>query len=66
MITVKIEINGHVIYCRSVVNITNEQYSGVGNHLNKYKNDDGKIIHHYPKDGAIVLAKKMLDTIQEF
>jgi len=30
-----------------------------------YNVDDGSVILHKPKDGAIKLAKKMLDTIHE-
>ncbi|KKL22305.1 hypothetical protein LCGC14_2436750, partial [marine sediment metagenome] len=30
-----------------------------------YKVDDGSTIYHNPKDGAVALAKKLLDTIKE-
>ncbi len=66
MITVKIEINGRVIYCRSAVNITPFIIKLSDDTKNNvYKNDDGTTIKHKPKDGAIKLAKKMLDTIVE-
>lgn len=57
MITVNILINGQPIYTRSAVNRLKEH--GV------YIGDDGTRIEHDPEDGAIVLAKKMLDTIYE-
>ncbi len=62
MITVSISINGSPIYTRTAVNIGNDnkRYN-----VDRYKVDDGEIIFHDPKEGAIVLAKKMLDTIKE-
>jgi len=63
MITVQILINEKVIYCRSAVNKSPIK-AGIDD-VNIYKNDDGTIIKHTPKDGAVVLAKKMLDTIKE-
>lgn len=57
MITVAIYINDRVIYTRTAVNRIEE--------TGGYINDDGSIILHDPEDGAIELAKKMLDTIHE-
>lgn len=58
MITVAILINGNPIMARSANNIGKRKE-------NKYKCDDGTIIEHNPDDGAVALAKKMLDTIKE-
>lgn len=63
MITVQILINGKVIFCRSAVNQTKGPYNPKAVH--HYKNDDGHIIKHKPEEGAVILAKKMLDTIKE-
>lgn len=57
MLTVSILINGEPIYTRTVVNRIKEKGG--------YVCDDGSIIKHDPKDGAIALAKKALDTIVE-
>jgi hypothetical protein len=61
MITVSILINGHPIFTRSAVNQSKKDKDG--NTL--YKTDCDHIIKHKPDDGAIVLAKKMLDLITE-
>ena len=58
MITVSISINGRVIYARSARNVGGED-------ICKYRLDDGSFILHKRKNGAIKLAKKMLDTIKE-
>lgn len=59
-ITVSIFINSKPIITRSAVNIT------PGNPIDpEYEIDDGRIIKHTRADGAIVLAKKMLDGIVE-
>lgn len=60
MITVSISINGNVIYARTAVNISKSD-----DEINSYKLDTGRIIKHNQSDGAIVLAKKMLKTINE-
>ena len=60
MITVSIAINGVVIMARSAVN----KEELVDGHC-VYECDDGSQIHHRPLDGAIPLAKKMLNTIKE-
>mgnify|MGYP001027401118 CR=1 FL=1 len=59
MITVSILINGQPIYTRSAY----RESEGV--ELNTYKLDTGERIYHKYDDGAVVLAKKMLDTILE-
>ncbi len=57
MITVTISINGEPIYTRTAVNRLQE--------TGKYIIDTGDHIEHDPADGAVELAKKMLDTIVE-
>ena len=59
MITVSISINGNTIMARSAVNKGDEDNMGRA----RYACDDGSHIRHNPGDGAVVLAKKMLDTI---
>lgn len=61
MITVVIYINGSPIYTRSAVNVGSENEKGE----TKYMCDAGKPIRHLVADGAIELAKKMLDTCRE-
>jgi len=63
MITVSILINGNPLMARSAVNVS-DPYCNKDGTCN-YKLDTGKIIRHNPNDGAVVLAKKMLDTIKE-
>jgi hypothetical protein len=58
MISVVISINGHPITGRSAVN-TLRKVDG----KSEYRIDDGSIVLHDPADGAVVLAKKLLDTI---
>lgn len=57
MLTVSIFINGNPIYTRTVVNRLAEH--------GRYECDDGSLILHNPKDGAVELAIKALRTIQE-
>lgn len=57
MLTVSILINGEPIFTRTVVNRIEEKGG--------YVSDDGTIIKHDPKDGAIALAIKALKTIKE-
>lgn len=57
MITVSILINGEPIFTRTAVNRLRE--------TGFYLNDDGTKIDHDPKDGAVALAIKMLQTIKE-
>ena len=61
MITVAIMINGNTIMARSAVNKAETNKYG----KTRYVCDDGSNIWHYPNDGAIKLAKKMLDTIKD-
>ena len=63
MLTVAILINGKTLMARSAHNITEERM--VGDSVCEYKCDDGSIITHDTKDGAVTLAKKLLDTIKE-
>ena len=63
MITVIIEINGHPIYVRTAVNISIKEIRD--DEANFYHLDTDKKIIHVPNKGAVVLAKKMLDTIIE-
>lgn len=48
---------------RSAHNITPDSKYGKG--LQQYFCDDGSTIFHEYEDGAVVLAKKLLDTIKE-
>ena len=64
MITVTISINGNPVYARTAVNVTDHFDTKMGNCC-KYKLDDGSVVLHKQEDGAVKLAKKMLDTIQE-
>lgn len=57
MITVAILINGYPLYTRTAVNRIPSQGG--------YRMDDGSIIKHNPKDGAVKLAIKMLKSIHE-
>lgn len=57
MIGVYITINGTTIYARTAVNRLREK--GV------YVCDDGTAIKHNPGDGAVALAIKMLETIED-
>lgn len=59
MISVAIMINGNPIMARSVVRMTEEKNEC------EYHCDDGSVIKHNPEEGAVALAKKMLDTIKE-
>ena len=55
MITIHIAINND-----SIMHFSARRVSGEDNDLCAYKTDDNQIIKHYPKDGALVLAKKMM------
>lgn len=59
MITVAILINGQPIMARSATNTGEKQKGKV-----IYKVDDGSEILHSPDDGALVLAKKLLNKIK--
>jgi hypothetical protein len=60
MISVAIMINGYPIMARSAVN--QQKYK---DGKTEYLLDDGTKIFHKPSEGAIVLAKMMLDEIKE-
>ena len=62
MITVSILINGKPIFTRSA---TRQEDYVFEIDQNTYKVDTGEIIKHNYKDGVVVLAKKLLDTIKE-
>lgn len=61
MMTVVIYVNGTPVYARSAVNVGSENEKGE----TKYICDAGKSIRHKREDGAIELAKKMLDSIRD-
>ena len=61
MITVAILINGHPVMARSATN----QQKVLNNGDVEYLVDDGTKVYHNPKDGAVVLSKKLLDTIKQ-
>jgi hypothetical protein len=61
MITVQILINGAVILARSARNVDPK----LDAEESTYKVDDGSTIKHKRSDGAVKLAKAMLDTIKE-
>ena len=71
MITVQILINGAVILSRSARNtgsvVDNANLSGPMSLSGEciYAVDDGSTIKHKRADGAVKLAKAMLDTIHE-
>ncbi len=62
MISVTIDINGRVIHFRSAVNQGKQGLDEWG--LYKYKLDNGDIIVHRRRDGAIPLAIEMLRTLE--
>lgn len=62
MITLSILINGRPLFSRSAHRRSKRHARGVSD---AYFLDTGEVIYHDRKDGAIVLAKKMLDTIKE-
>lgn len=61
MLTVAILINGQPLVARSAVNQCRMNDSGE----TAYRVDTGAIIYHRPEEGAVELAKKLLDTIYE-
>ena len=64
MLTVTISINGNPIYTRTAI-YASDHYDNEHGNCRKYKLDDGHIIYHKPEQGAVKLAKMMLDTIKE-
>jgi hypothetical protein len=66
MITVSILINGQPIFTRSATQ-EGEYIGGLKKSKGyyRYKLDDGTVLIHKRDDGAVKLAKMMLDTIKE-
>lgn len=62
MITVAIIINGHPLMARSAYRIKEPYMKGDSA---EYRVDDGTTILHNPEQGAVELAKKLLETIKE-
>jgi predicted Rdx family selenoprotein len=60
MITVAILINGQPIVARNAINRDNKNKKGE----TEYFTDSGEIVWHRRADGAVALAKKLLDTIR--
>lgn len=60
MITVAILINGNPIVAKNAINQAYENGDGE----TAYKTDSGEIIYHKRSDGAVKLAKALLDTIR--
>jgi len=60
MITVAILINGHPIVAKNAVNQNETDSKG----RTKYLTDSGEIIWHERKEGAVALAKKLLNGIR--
>ena len=60
MITITIFINGNPILTRSA---TQGEVLGQGRYA--YNLDDGNVVEHDYNDGAVELAKKMLDKIDK-
>ena len=63
MISVSININDTTIMARSAVNKGVDEHAPKGNV--RYEVDDGGFIYHDPDDGAVVLAQKLLNQIDE-
>ena len=55
-----IRVNGRVVVARSCVNTGERTDDGEV----VYEVDDGSEVCHFPSDGAVVLAKKLLDTVE--
>ena len=66
MITVMIYINNRPIYIRNAVNVSTPEEFENEKSVNTYRVDSGHTIKHRRKDGAVKLAKKMLNTIKEY
>ena len=67
MITASISINSIAIFTRTGVNkgVDKEGTFGKQDEIHYYLVDDGSYIEHLPIDGAVTLAKKLLNTIKE-
>lgn len=61
MITVAILINGQPLMARSATNTGHQSFDG----RVRYRVDDGSTVLHDPDAGAVPLAVKLLQTIQE-
>jgi hypothetical protein len=57
MITVVIFVNGSPIFARSAQRVGEGEKS-------RYEVDTGELLEHRYEDGAVLLAKKMLDTVK--
>lgn len=64
MITVSITINNRPLFARTAVNVTKDRGGNVKG-CDIYYLDTGVDIYHRADDGAVALAKQMLDTIKE-
>jgi hypothetical protein len=60
VLTVAIMVNGEPIYARSAVRVEDLE----DNH-GRYEVDDGSELVHDPDEGAVELAEKLLQTIDE-
>lgn len=60
MITVAILINGQPIFTRTATNESEQNERGE----TKYLLDTGEVLWHYGEEGAIDLAKAMLETFR--
>lgn len=60
MITVAILINGHPVVAKNAVNQSWQDAEG----RTKYLTDSGEVLWHKRGEGAVVLAKALLDTIR--
>ena len=60
MITVAILINGKPIVARNAVNMSAYDEEG----RMAYETDSGEVIYHHRRDGAVALAKRLLDLIK--
>lgn len=60
MITVAVLINGQPIVAKNAINQAEENEDG----YTKYLTDGGDVVWHKRGDGAVTLAKKLLDCIR--
>ena len=66
MLSVAILINGEPIMARAAVRGEPFVQGGKGpDGRMRYRVDDGSTVLHRPEDGAVALAIKLLETIQE-
>lgn len=64
MMSVTISINGRTIVHRNAVNVGRTDCP-VGHCVCKYEVDDGRVLTHERKDGAVALAIEMLKGVHE-